>query len=133
MYSNAWIFCQSFNYKSVFMMIAQLFGKFNWLRISWGSWDLHTYFIYCLKAKMQVCYIHNMIQCALYVDYSLIVTIPSTSASVERRFSCLRRAKTSLRNTMSEERKTYKFVKHFNWKRRTKLINKFSIILTTNL
>lgn len=36
----------------------------------------------------------------------LIITIPSTSVSVERSFSCLKRIKTYLRNSMTEDRLT---------------------------
>lgn len=39
-----------------------------------------------------------------YKLFCLILTIPSTSVSVERSFSCLKRVKTYLRNTMTEER-----------------------------
>lgn len=41
-----------------------------------------------------------------YKLYCLIVTIPSTSVSVERSFSCLKRIKSYLRNSMTEERLT---------------------------
>jgi hAT family C-terminal dimerisation region len=40
----------------------------------------------------------------IYELYSLIITIPVTSASVERSFSTLKRIKTFLRNTMSQDR-----------------------------
>jgi len=39
-----------------------------------------------------------------YNLFSLILTSPSTSVSVERSFSCLKRIKTYLRNTISQER-----------------------------
>lgn len=39
-----------------------------------------------------------------YKLYCLILTIPSTSVMVERNFSCLKRIKTYLRNTISQER-----------------------------
>lgn len=39
-----------------------------------------------------------------YNLFSLILTLPSTSVSVERSFSCLKRIKTYLRNTISQER-----------------------------
>ena len=39
-----------------------------------------------------------------YKLFSLIATIPATTASVERSFSCLNRIKTSLRSTMSQGR-----------------------------
>lgn len=39
-----------------------------------------------------------------YKLFSLILTIPSTSASVERSFSCLKRIKTYLRNSVSQQR-----------------------------
>lgn len=35
-----------------------------------------------------------------------MLTIPATSVSVERNFSCLKRIKTYLRNTMTQERLT---------------------------
>lgn len=41
-----------------------------------------------------------------YKMFCLILTIPSTSASAERSFSCLKRIKTYLRNTMSQQRLT---------------------------
>ena len=40
----------------------------------------------------------------VYKLFCLIMTIPSTSVSVERNFSCLKRIKTYLRNSMTEER-----------------------------
>lgn len=40
----------------------------------------------------------------VYKLFCLILTIPSTSASAERSFSCLKRLKTYLRNSMSQER-----------------------------
>lgn len=40
----------------------------------------------------------------VYKLFSLILTIPSTSCSVERSFSCLKRLKTYLRNSTSQER-----------------------------
>lgn len=40
----------------------------------------------------------------VYKLFCLILTIPSTSVSVERNFSCLKRIKTYLRNSMTEER-----------------------------
>lgn len=39
-----------------------------------------------------------------YKLFSLIATIPATTASVERSFSCLKRIKTYVRNTMGQER-----------------------------
>lgn len=39
-----------------------------------------------------------------YKLFSLILTIPSTSCSVERSFSCLKRVKTYLRNSISQDR-----------------------------
>lgn len=41
-----------------------------------------------------------------YMLFCLILTIPSTSASAERSFSCLKRIKTYLRNSTSQERLT---------------------------
>lgn len=41
-----------------------------------------------------------------YKLFCLILTIPSTSCSVERSFSCLKRIKTYLRNSISQERLT---------------------------
>ncbi|XP_026676465.1 zinc finger MYM-type protein 1-like, partial [Diaphorina citri] len=41
-----------------------------------------------------------------YKLFALIATIPSTSVSVERSFSCLKRLKTYLRNSMTQERLT---------------------------
>lgn len=40
----------------------------------------------------------------VYKLFSLILTIPSTSVSVERSFSCLKRIKTYLRNSTSQQR-----------------------------
>lgn len=40
----------------------------------------------------------------VYKLFCLIMTIPSTIVSVERNFSCLKRIKTYLRNSMTEER-----------------------------
>lgn len=42
----------------------------------------------------------------VYQLFCLVLTIPSTSVSVERHFSCLKRIKTYLRNSMSESRLT---------------------------
>ena len=39
-----------------------------------------------------------------YKLFSLVLTLPSTTASVERSFSCLKRLKTYVRNTISQER-----------------------------
>lgn len=39
-----------------------------------------------------------------YKLFSLVLTLPSTSASVERSFSCLKRIKTYLRNALSQDR-----------------------------
>lgn len=47
---------------------------------------------------------YNIIMPEVYKLYSLIMTIPSTSASVERSFSALKRIKTYVRNTMGEDR-----------------------------
>lgn len=41
-----------------------------------------------------------------YKLFCLVLTIPATSVSVERNFSCLKRIKTYLRNTMTQERLT---------------------------
>jgi hypothetical protein len=42
-----------------------------------------------------------------YKLYCLVLTIPSTSVSVERNFSCLKRIKSYLRNSMTEERLSF--------------------------
>ncbi|CAH1109421.1 unnamed protein product [Psylliodes chrysocephalus] len=39
-----------------------------------------------------------------YKLFNLVLTIPATSVSAERNFSCLKRIKTYLRNTMTQER-----------------------------
>lgn len=43
----------------------------------------------------------------VYQLFILILTLPSTSVSVERSFSCLKRIKTYLRNTISQDRLSY--------------------------
>lgn len=48
--------------------------------------------------------IHQDVFQEVYKLCLLVVTLPSTSVSVERSFSCLKRIKTYLRNTISQQR-----------------------------
>lgn len=57
-----------------------------------------------LQEVIQLLHENNEIFKETYKLFCLILTIPSTSASVERSFSCLKRIKTYLRNSMTKER-----------------------------
>lgn len=48
--------------------------------------------------------VHQDVFQEVYKLFSLVVSLPSTSVSVERSFSCLKRIKTYLRNTISQQR-----------------------------
>lgn len=73
----------------------------NELALIYAGEDYRNISLQELLIKLQG---HKDIFTEAYKLFCLILTIPSTSVSVERSFSCLKRLKTFTRNTISQER-----------------------------
>ena len=67
-----------------------------------------------LKGVQGISEVQKASLCQVWVLFKLVLVIPATNASAERSFSALRRVKTHLRSTMSQERLNHVIVLHIH-------------------
>jgi len=98
-FPNEGLECLSSTYKDMFDLTLLK----NELSVVYFDSQFHNQHIQqCVKLLKQ--FQDSGLLMEVYKLFCLILTIPSTSVSVERNFSCLKRIKTYLRNSMTEER-----------------------------
>lgn len=98
-FANEGLDCLSSTYKGVF----DLPQLKNELSVVYFDCQFHNQNIQqCVKLLKE--FENSGLLKEAYKLFCLVLTVPSTSVSVERNFSCLKRTKTYFRNSMTEER-----------------------------